>query len=399
MRTAYVIVLGILDTLLAGRAWAAPTVVRPGYALTKVSSAVPASGIAQLAFNPNGPSHLYAARTSGVVTRYDYDPVTGALSNAVDVASAPGFVPWGLAFYNDDLYVSLNKRGDSRIARYSNPDARGIYQARHDFVHGVPTGDHGVTQLQVVGHTLYAGIGAVGRTGNPAEENIYTMTIARIVNLRHVDFSGPIGADFTGPANFLSDPAEWINTVGSDGRLRYYASGFRNPFGIAADASGDLWVTTNGNSDPGFLSPDLIYKKVPLRGQGDFPPAAFGFGPPYIIGDPIEPLADLGQSPSPTGLDFMPSGPDAGKAVVAQYGATDDPTLGRDVILVDPITGTVETIIRELEGPTDVIRDPYGRLLISDHDGNSIWLLAGPGVRRPPRHHRVAPDASQPDRR
>ena len=374
-RLGYVILLGILGALLAGHASAAPALLRPGYTLARVSDAVPASGIAQLAFNPNDVTHVYAARTSGVVTRYDYDSRTGALSNAVDVASAPGFSLLGIAFYGDELYASLNQQGDARIARYSNRDAGGVYQTRHDFVHGIPTGNHGVNQIQIVGHTLYVGIGAARRTGNPAEENIYTMTIARIVDLRQVDFSGTIGIDFTGPVNFLADPDEWVDTAGTDGRLRYYASGFRNPFGIAIDADGDLWVTTNGNSDPGFLSPDLVYK-VPLGGQGDFPPSAFGFGSPYIAGDPIEPLADLGQSPSPTGFDFVAGGPDAGKAIVAQYGATNDSALGRDVILIDPVTGAVETMIRGLEGPTDVTRDPHGRLLIADYESNSVWLLA-----------------------
>jgi hypothetical protein len=41
------------------------------------------------------------------------------------------------------------------------------------------------------------------------------------------------------------------------GSLRYFASGSRNPFGIAADADGDLWVSTNGNSVEGFLSARL----------------------------------------------------------------------------------------------------------------------------------------------
>jgi hypothetical protein len=92
-------------------------------------------------------------------------------------------------------------------------------------------------------------------------------------------------------------------------------------------------------SDPGFLSPDLVYKKVPLGGQGDFPPASFGFGPPHIVGTPIEAFANLGQSPSPTGMAFMPTGPDAGQLVVAEYGATNDPAVGRDVLLLDPVTG------------------------------------------------------------
>ena len=296
---------------------AAPGLVRPGYALAKVSTGGPAGAISQLAFRPGDPAHVYAARTSGVIARYDYDPVTGLMSNALDVAVAPGYTVNGLAFHGSDLFVSLNAPPVSRLARFSDPAGDGVYGTRHDFVYGIPAGAHGVNQIEIVGNTLYVGIGAARRNGDPAEENVYTMTVARIVDLSQVDFSGPISPDFTGPINYLADPVEWVNTSGSDGRLRYYASGFRNPFGIVIDADGDLWLSTNGNSDPGFLSPDLVYKKVPLGGQGDFPPASFGFGPPHITGTPIEPLANLGQSPSLTGLAFMPHGPDAGKLVAS----------------------------------------------------------------------------------
>ena len=292
----------------------------------------------------------------------------------------------GLAFHGTDLYVSLNASPLSRLARFTDPDGGGVYQTRHDFVHSIPAGAHGINQLQIVGNTLYVGIGAAGRKGDPAEENVYTMTVARIVDLTQIDFSGPIGPDFTGPVNYLADPNEWINTAGGDGRLRYYASGFRNPFGIVIDADGDLWLSTNGNSDPGFLSPDLVYKKVPLGSQGSFPPASFGFGPPHITGSPIQAFVDLGQSPSPTGLAFMPSGPDTGKLVVAQYGATNDPDIGRDVLLVDAATGAVETLITGLQGPTDVVQDPFGRVLIADYDDDSVWLLV----------YGTAPDTTPP---
>ena len=365
----------------AAPAEATPGLGRSGYALGKVSAAVPATGIAQLAFRPGDPARLYAARTSGVVTRYDYDPLTGQMTDALDVAVAPGYEIHGLAFHGADLYASLNAPpAGARLARFSDPDAGGVYRTRHDFVHSIPTGTHGINQIQIVGSTLYVGIGAASRTGDPAVENVYTMTVARIVDLGQVDFSGPIGSDFTGPVNYLADPGEWVNTAGVDGRLRYYASGFRNPFGILLDADGDLWLSTNGNSDPGFLSPDLVYRKVPLGGQGDFPPGSFGFGPPHIAGTPIQPLANLGQSPSPTGLAFMPTGPDAGQLVVAEYGATNHPAVGRDVLLLDPVTGAPARLVTGLKGPTGVAPDSFGRLLIADIDDSSVWLLTHTGA-------------------
>ena len=88
-------------------------------------------------FNLNDAAHLDAARTFGVVTRYDYEPISGSLPNAIDMASPPGFVPHSLGFYRVDLFVSLKRRGDGRISRYSDPDVRGVYRVRHDFVHSI----------------------------------------------------------------------------------------------------------------------------------------------------------------------------------------------------------------------------------------------------------------------
>jgi len=362
-----------------------PTVTRPGYSIRLVSASVPAAVITQMALKPGDLNHLYAIQESGAVFRYDYNPVTGDLSNALVIASGMSQA-LGLAFHGNDLYVAIDRGGsrtvrpgDGRIARLSAPNASGVYQVRHDFVHSINKGDHDVNQLVIVGNTLYVGIGGVGRKGDPAEENIYTLTIARIADLTAINWSGPIGPDFKGPVNYLASPAEWVNSAPADGYLRYYASGFRNPFGIAADDAGELWVSTNGNSDAGFLSHDELYKKVPLHGQGTFPPPSFGFTT-YITGTPITPLADLGQNPSPTGLDFVPGGPDAGFVIQAQGGATNQTQfpVGKDVLIVDPVTGAFQILVDDMNLPTDVQRDPYGRLLISDYSDGSIWLLTPP---------------------
>jgi glucose/arabinose dehydrogenase len=362
-----------------------PTVTRPGYSIRLVSASVPATVITQMTFKPGDLDHLYALQESGNVLRYDYNRVTGDLSNALVLASGLSQA-LGLGFHGDDLFVTMDKGGsrtvrpgDGRITRLSSPNAAGVFQVRHDFVHSINKGDHDINQIVIVGDTLYTGIGGVGRKGDPAEENIYTLTIARIANLNAIDWSGPIGADFKGPVNYLASPAEWINTTPADGYLRYYASGFRNPFGIAADADGDIWISTNGNSDVGFLSPDEVYRKVPLHGQGTFPPPSWGFTT-YITGDPITPFSNLGQSPSPTGLDFVPGGPDAGYPVVAEEGASNQAQypVGKDVILLDPVTGSFQILVDDMNLPTDVQRDPFGRLLISDYSDGSIWLLTPP---------------------
>lgn len=90
-----------------------------------------------------------------------------------------------------DLYAPLNAPPLSRLTRFSSLDLAGVYRSRHDFAHSIPAGAHGVNQIAITGDTLYVGIGAARRTGNPAEQNIYTMTLARIADLGSVDFSGP----------------------------------------------------------------------------------------------------------------------------------------------------------------------------------------------------------------
>jgi hypothetical protein len=358
-----------------------------GYSIKLISSNVTADQISQLAFNPGDMTHVYAARdTLAKVARYDYDPVTGMLSHELMVATNTNHKELiGIGFHRTNLYVTFDytdstRPGDGRIARFMYPNSNGVYQVRHDFVYGINKGDHDANMIKIKGDSLYVGIGGAGRNGNPAIENIYTLTIARIVDLNQiVTVTNQIGAAFKGPINYLASATEWTNTAGADGQLRYFASGFRNPFGINFDPEGDLWVSVNGNSDVGYFSDDLLYKKVPLGGEGDFPPPSFGFAK-YITGTPIAPFISFGVSPSPTGFDFITSGPDAGKILLTEAGATKTATLGRDLLLIDSNTGSHQQIYQFSTNSTmtDVLRDPYGRFLISDYRKGNIWLLTPP---------------------
>ena len=390
---------GFLVLLLVPAGWLRADInnLPAGYSIRIVSSNVTASAISQLAFKPGDLTHVYAARDSQArVTRFDFNPVTGLLSNALMVATNTDHKELiGLGFHGTNLYVTFDyggsqtvRPGDGRIARYFNPDTNGVYQSRHDFVYGIDKGDHDVDMIKIKGNSLYVGIGAAARNGDPARDNIYTMTIARIVDLNQiVSNTNQIGANFKGPVNYLASPAEWINTNGADGQLRYFASGFRNPFGINFDADGDLWVSANGNNDPGFFSDDLLYKKVRLGDQGDFPPPSFGFTN-YITGHPVTPFIDLGVSPAVTGFDFISDGPDAGKVLMVEAGASKTNNLGRDLLLIDPNTGSHQQIYQfTTNAPastmTDCLRDPFGRFLIADYAKGNVWLLTPP--LSPPR--------------
>jgi hypothetical protein len=382
---------------LAGVARADINNLPAGYSIRLVSSNLPStrtSSISQLAFKPGDLTHVYAARdTLAKVSRYDYDPITGLLSNEVMIATNTDRRELiGLGFHSTNLYVTFDyggtrtvAPGDGRIARYFNPNANGVYQSRHDFVHSIDKGEHDVNMIKFKGNSLYVGIGAASRTGDPARDNIYTMTIARIVDVNQiVSLTNQIGPNFKGPINYLPNPIEWMNTNGADGQLRYFASGFRNPFGINFDPDGDLWVSANGNSDVGFFSDDLLYKKVFLGAQGDFPPPAFGFTN-YITGTPIAPFVNLGFSTAVTGFDFIREGPDAGKVLVAESGANAAAlyNVGRDLLLIDSLSGSSQQIYQFTTNGTksvitDCLRDPFGRFLVSDYTRNNLWLLTPP---------------------
>ena len=356
----------------------------PGYSIKVISSNVSVSEITQMAFRPGDLTHVYAVRSQqSKVSRYDYDPVTGQLSNATDAAVNPdnrGII--GLGFHGTNLYTSLAYgSSDDRLSRWFDSNDDGLFESRHDFVYNIPTGNHNANQIQILGDSLYVGIGAAGRKGDPSEENLYTMTVARVADLTQVITTG-VGSNYKGPVNYLASPTEWTNTAPTDGLLRYFASGFRNPFGIAFDPEGALWVTVNGNSDAGFLSDDFIYKNVQAGDEGEFPPPEFGYSK-HIYGNPITNFINLGLSPSPGGLDFILDGPDAGLAIVGELGATRNNSLGRDLLLVDTDTGSYEQIYQFSTdsrdyGVSDVVRDPFGRFLVSDYGHNAVWLLTPP---------------------
>ena len=368
---------------MAGTLQADVNKLPPGYSIKLISTGITSqiTSISQLAFKPGDLTHVYAARdTMAKVSRYNFNPVTGALTNEVAIAiNTDGRELIGLGFHSTNLYVTFDyggtrtvRPGDGRLARFFNPNTNGVYQSRHDFVYGIDKGDHDLNMIKIKGNTLYVGIGAASRNGDPARDSIHTMTIARIVDLNQIiSHTNQIGTNFKGPINYLANAAEWVNTNGTDGQLRYFASGFRNPFGINFDPDGDLWVSSNGNNDPGFFSDDLLYKKVFLGAQGDFPPPSFGFTN-YITGTPHAPFISFGVSPAVTGFDFIREGPDAGKVMLAQAGASPTNSLGRDLHLIDPNTGSHQQIYQfttnaPVSTITDVLRDPFGRFLIADY--------------------------------
>jgi hypothetical protein len=270
-------------------------------------------------------------------------------------------------------------------------------------VRGVPTGDLAMDQLQVFGSTLYVGIGVRKNAGRPDCENPYTGTIARIADLDQIDYAGG--------ANYLPDTTEYRDPAPLDGKLRRYAYGVRNPFGLRVDGLGRVWISDNGASDCttcsscanfGTDTPDLLYRDVPMGAKGEFPPAGYPGGG----GATITRFATLAMHAAVTGFAWIGSGPEAGHILLAEYGATDTVLhVGRDVVRIDPATGAASPFITGFAGPTDIVADAHGRMLIADNAGSAVYLLTPPGVLGVParepgpgsRIERVAPNPSSGD--
>jgi hypothetical protein len=212
----------------------------------------------------------------------------------------------------------------------------------------------------------------------PSCERIYCGVIARIADLTQVNF--------TGGGNYLPDSVTFVNPAPPlDGFLRRYASGFRNPFGLRVDAGGQVWTSDNGASLCNTCStcnrfpldtPDYFYGPVPQGARGQFPPA----GQPGGGGATIAPLSNLGNHPAAAGFDFVSQGPDAGKILLTEFGPTDPLPVGRSVVKIDPVSGSLSPFIAGLDGPTDLVADASGRLVISDYLTPAIYLLTPPAT-------------------
>lgn len=201
-------------------------------------------------------------------------------------------------------------------------------------------------------------------------------------------------------------------------KLIVHSAGTRNPFGLALNRAGELWFTnnhgradTNGNgtSNPHFndlldsdLSNDVGDQFFRAVQGGDYRYDNFNFrADPAFPDTPVvsntfdnldsnragfnqlhNPLSPngLGPSSSANGLDFvtmdargiLPGGRRE-YAVISRWtdfiGETapgTDTLEYRDIVIVDPSTGSTYSAIRGFVNPIDVLLDPTGGFLIAD---------------------------------
>jgi glucose/arabinose dehydrogenase len=281
--------------------------------------------------------------------------------------------PFGMALVGSDLYVANTdavmrfpyQTGETRIAA---PGAKVV---------DLPAGpiDHHWTKSLVAsadGSKLYVGVGSnsnAGENGIPAEEGR--------------------------AAVWEVDPAT--------GRHRVFASGLRNPVGMAWEPeSGALWVAVNERDE---LGSDLVPDYMTALRDGGFYGWPYSYYGRHVDTRPQPPQPDLvakalvpdyalGPHTASLGLASsagasLPAPYDHGM-FVGQHGSWNRrPRSGYKVIFVpfqgampagqplDVLTGFVDDQGNAMGRPVGVAVDKRGALLVADDVGNAVWRVSG----------------------
>jgi glucose/arabinose dehydrogenase len=186
------------------------------------------------------------------------------------------------------------------------------------------------------------------------------------------------------------------------GKTRLYASGLRNPNGLAWEPqTGALWTTVNERDEIGSdLVPDYM-TSVKDGGFYGWPYSYYGqhvdvrMKPqrPDLVAKAIVPDYALGAHTASLGLTFYPQDgllkQYAGGAIIGQHGSWNrNPRSGYKVIYVpfadgrpagppqDVLTGFVNNDGDALGRPVGVAVDKTGALLVADDVGNIVWRVA-----------------------
>jgi glucose/arabinose dehydrogenase len=187
------------------------------------------------------------------------------------------------------------------------------------------------------------------------------------------------------------------------GAMRQFASGLRNPVGMAWEpVTGALWTAVNERD---MLGHDLVPDYMTSVKDGGFygwPYSYFGQNVdermqpqnPDLVAKAIVPDYALGAHTASLGLTFYPAGGSlgeayAGGAFVGQHGSWNrKPPSGYKVVFVpfaagkpsgkaqDFLTGFLDARGQALGRPVGVIPDRKGALLVADDVGKIVWRVA-----------------------
>ena len=279
--------------------------------------------------------------------------------------------PFGVALVGETLYVANT---DSVMAFPYTPGATAI-SAPGVKVVDLPAGEpnqHWVRNLLASpdGKTLYV---SVGSHSNLAEGGIEKE--ARRAGILEID---------------LASKTE-----------RVFATGLRNPVGMAWEPSGGaLWTAVNERDMLGNdLVPDYM-TSVKDGGHYGWPWSYYGQNVdvrmqpqrPDMVAKAIRPDYALGAHTASLGLAFWPAtapAPWAGGALVGQHGSWNrNPVSGYKVVFVpfaagkpsgparDFLTGFLDKKGQAMGRPVGVVVDRYGTVFVADDVGNVVWRVS-----------------------
>jgi glucose/arabinose dehydrogenase len=288
------------------------------------------------------------------------------------------YSPFGMALVGETLYVA---NADAVVAFPYTPGATRIDAAPRKIA-DLPAGrNHHWTKSLVAnrdGSRLYVGVGS---NSNIAEHGMdEEVNRAAILEI---------------------DPAT--------GASRPYASGLRNPVGLAWNpASGELWTSVNERDEiGGDLPPDYMTNVQPGGFYG-WPWSYWGGNvdkrvkpaQPDMVAKAIQPPYALGPHTGSLGLTFAEGaslGPSfASGAFVGQHGSWNrNPPSGYKVIFVPFTNGRpsgmpVDVLTGFRDGdtamgrPVGVTIASDGSLLVADDVGNTVWRVSAAGVNISP---------------
>lgn len=281
------------------------------------------------------------------------------------------YAPFGMTMVNGNLYVA----NSDALVRFPYDSAQTTITTPAVKVVDLPAGtiNHHWTKNVVAssdGRKLYVAIGSnsnAGENGEAAEQNR-----ARI----------------------------WEVDVAS-GDHRDFATGIRNPVGMAWDESGKLWVAVNERDElGGDLVPDYMtavhdgaFYGFPYSYFGSHVDARVKTPRPELVAKAIAPDFALGPHTASLGLasaagSSLPA-PFAHGMFVGQHGSWNrKPRSGYKVIFVpfvngkpsaatiDVLTGFITDDGNAMGRPVGVAIDKRGALLVADDVGNTIWRVS-----------------------
>jgi glucose/arabinose dehydrogenase len=345
-------VLGVTPAFIVGLARAGlapPRTTRDVTAPPGVTVTAWATGLTNptaLAFGPDG--RLYVAELGGeVLALTAADPRVGAASRVTFAAGLAS--PLGLAFYNADLYVG--RRGG--VTRLTDTNGDGVADQVTVVISGLPALRHQTDGLAFgPDGRLYIG---QGTTSDRGETGILNLEGSILVADR--DGSG----------------------------LRVFASGTRNPYGLAfLPGASTLFAVDNGRDVPASGVPDELNQIVD-GGQYGWPDCWGTHGGSNCAGTQA-PVVELPAHAAAGGLAFYTGDlfPEwRNNAFIAFYGANSgDPGIGRNVERIELSQtggvwqGTQHVFATGFDRPLAVTTGPEGGLYVADFGAGIIYRFS-----------------------